>query len=177
MPAPVNAFYTETIVVRLAAVLLILILPLAAQSKPRINENQKVAIIRALVAEIGIARQPLPPDKQGVEINPQGRILNPDHVEAALNDRGNSSRVGDRLAITAITFKGDRIVFDINGGPHKSHWYDHVAIGMGGSAQPVTQASQTGPHGSVITLRFEGDLPGLTPEAVKRDLGALIDWD
>ncbi|HWG38462.1 MAG TPA: hypothetical protein VN690_12165 [Terriglobales bacterium] len=164
--------------VRLGAGLLIagLALPVLG-STPKITETQKIAIIRALVAEVGIARQPLPPDKQGVQINPSGKILNRDHVQEALGDRGNSSKVGDRLAITAIVFKGDRIEFAINGGPHKTHWYDHVAIGMGGTAQPVTTANQTGPHGSMVTLQFPGDVPPLTPEAVKKDLDPIIDFD
>jgi len=153
-----------------------LALPLLG-STPKITEAQKIAIIRALVAEVGIARQPLPPDKQGIQINPRGEILNPDHVQEALGDRGNSSKVGDRLAITAIVFKGDRIEFALNGGPHKTHWYDHVAIGMGGAAQPVSTPNQTGPHGSMLTLKFPGDVPPLTPEAVKKDLDPIIDFD
>src|SRR6185312_15833235 len=51
------------------------------------------------------------------------------------------------------------------------------SLGVGGATNPVGATSQTGPHGTVITLRFAGDLPALTPAAVKTDLGSLIDWD
>ncbi|HUX68564.1 MAG TPA: hypothetical protein VMV31_13845 [Terriglobales bacterium] len=150
-------------------------LPLAA-SAPRISEAQKMAIIRSLIAEVGIARQALPPNKHGVDLGASGQVLDPSKVAQALQEHGLAAKVGDRVAITAITFKGDRIVFDLNGGPHKDHWYNHVSIGMGGGAQPVGP-SQVGPRGALITLHFAGGVPPLTPAAVKADLGALIDWD
>lgn len=140
------------------------------------TQAEQIAIIRVLIAKVGIARQPLPPDKHGVEISPEGQILNPGSVQSALEDRGDSAKIGDRVAITAIDFKGNRIVFTINGGPHKSHWYTHVHIGLGG-AMPTTTTTANGPHGSVITLKFPHDVPSLTPEQVMRDLSPLIDWD
>jgi len=152
-----------------------LLLPLAA-SNPTLTEAQKIKIIRTLIAEVGIARRPLPTDKKGIEITPDGRVLDPDDVQASLNEHGRAATVGDRVSITAIDFQDDRIVFAINGGPLKTHWYDHLQIGMGNTTQPVSRA-QTGPAGAQITLRFEHGVPALTPEAVKQDLGSLIDWD
>jgi len=153
-----------------------LVLPLAA-STPRITEAQKVDIIRSLIAEVGIARQPLPPDKKGVDLGASGEVLEPDKVAQDLQDHGRAAKVGDRVAITAIAFQNDKIIFSINGGPHKNHWYDHISIGMSGNVQPGGQNSQVGPHGAIITLHFAHGVPPLTPETVKKDLGTLIDWD
>ena len=153
-----------------------LVYPIFA-STPPLSEPQRISIIRALVADIGIARKPLPTDKHGVQISPEGRILNAGQVQQSLNEHGAASRVGDRVGITAIDFKSDRIVFVINGGPHKTHWYDHLQIGLGGGMQPVDQNRQiNGPAGSLITLRFAHGVPSLTPAEVKKDLGSLIDW-
>lgn len=148
-----------------------------AASQPKLTEAQRIAIIRALIAEVGIARQPLPPDKHGVVINPEGQILNGSDVQQALLDRGDSAPRGARVAITAIEFKSDRVVFTINGGPHKTHWYDHVHIGLSGNMSPTQTTVQGGPHGSLITLQFAHDVPPLTPEQVKHYLSPLIDWD
>jgi len=151
--------------------------PRLAASQPRLTAAQRIAIIQALVAEVGIARHALPTDKKGIEIDPEGQILNPDHVQEQLQS-SDSARVGDRVAVTGIEFGDDKIVFQINGGPHKSHWYDHISLGMGGSAQPVvTSNEKIGPHGAIITLHYEHGVPSLTPEQVKHDLSSLIDWD
>lgn len=158
-----------------------LLLPLAAipsPAAPRITEAQKIAIIRGLIAEVGIARQALPPDKGGVELAAaDGKVINGDDVRQHLLEDGNAAKIGDRVAITAISFKDDRIVFAINGGPHKTHWYNHIAIGMGDNVQPVSQPNQVGARGAAITLRFDHDVPELTPEQVKKELSPLIDWD
>jgi hypothetical protein len=149
----------------------------AGASVPKITEAQKFAIIRDLIAEVGIARQPLPPDKHGVRLDSTGRVLNPDAIAAARYDSGRAAKVGDRVAITAIQFHSNHIVFMIDGGPHNNHWYNHLTVGMGGT-QPVAQSvNQVGNHGAVITLGFPSDVPALTPEQVKHDLAALIDFD
>jgi hypothetical protein len=138
---------------------------------PRITEAERVAIIRSLISEVGIARRPLPTDKHGVEVDAHGAIIDPGNM-----DNGVAARVGDRVAVTAIEFKDDRIVFLINGGPHKSHWYDHMSVGMGTGMSSVTP-SQNAAAGSEVTLRFEKAVPELTPEQVRKDLGPVIDWD
>jgi len=146
-------------------------------SSPRITEAQKVAIIRSLISDVGIARQPLPPDKHGVELSPDGKMLNQGDVQQALLEKGKAASVGDRVAITAITFKDDSIVFAINGGPHTTHWYDHVSVGMGSGVTPVSGPNQVGREGAQITLKYPGNVPELTPEEVRKQLGPLIDWD
>ncbi len=145
-------------------------------SSPKLTEAQRIAIIRLLGAKVGVARVPLPPDKHGIVISPEGKILNLSSVQGALQDRGNSARIGDRVAITAITFKSNRIIFAINGGPHKTHWYDHISLGMGSAVQPVVRSAPSGPHGALITLKFPHALPSLTPLQVQAALGSLIDW-
>ncbi len=148
----------------------------ARSSAPKLTEAQRIAIIRLLVAKVGIARAPLPPDKHGIEISPQGKILNLGSVQSALQDTGDSAKIGDRVAITAITFKSDRIIFAINGGPHKTHWYDHLSLGMGSNVQPVVRSAPSGPHGALITLKFPHAIPPVTPQQVQAELAPLIDW-
>jgi hypothetical protein len=152
-----------------------LLLQVAAQAP--ITEAQRVEIIRTLVAEAAVARKPLPTDKHGVEITPEGKVLNAGDVLNSLNEHGQAVKVGGRAVITNLVFKGDSIVFDINGGPVKTHWYDHLQIGMGGGMSPVDQNGPRAPGGAQITLKFAHGLPALTPAEVKADLGSLLDWD
>src|SRR5690242_10321271 len=111
-----------------AVVMLAPLLPRLTASTPQLTAAQRIAIIQALVAEVGIARHALPPDKKGIEIDPAGQILNAEDVQKQLQS-ADSARVGDRVAVTGIEFKDDAIVFQINGGPHKTHWYDHISLG------------------------------------------------
>ncbi|MGH9467924.1 MAG: hypothetical protein ACRD1Y_11275 [Terriglobales bacterium] len=162
----------------LASGLLLACLAPAAAAQTGLNEAQRIAIIRTLIAKVGIARQPLPPDKHGVEIGPDGQILNAGGVEQTLMDKGAAATRGARVAITAINFKSDRIEFAINGGPHQTHWYDHLHIGMS-ATMPTNNgaAAMNGPRGALITLRFPHATPTLTPEQVESYLAPLIDWD
>ncbi len=150
--------------------------PLSA-SQPGLTQQQQIAILRALIAEVGIARQPLPPDKHGVVLSSQGQILNAGSVQSALEDGNPAAKVGALVAITNITFKDTRIIFDINGGPHTTHWYNHVHIGLGSSMPTGSAPMGTGARGAVITLRFPQEVPALSPEQVKQYLSPLIDWD
>ncbi|MGH9415020.1 MAG: hypothetical protein ACRD01_00165 [Terriglobales bacterium] len=160
-----------------AALLLLAAAGSSAASSPRLSEAQRIAIIQSLIAQVGIARRALPQDKKGVELSAStGAIMNAGEVASALDDHGPAAKLGARVAITSIVFKGDRIVFQINGGPHKTHWYNHVSISMGAGTSGVTP-DQTGPHGAVITLRYANGVPSLTPEDVKKELNPLIDWD
>lgn len=153
-----------------------MVLPLAGAT-PRITEAQKIAIIRGLIAEVGIARHALPPDKKGVDVDASGQMLHPAAVADELDRSGVAAKIGDRVAITAIEFKGDQIAFAVNGGPHKEHWYSHVSISMSGNAQPVGTTNQVGARGALITVHFAHAVPPLTLDEVKHDLAGLIDWD
>ena len=46
-----------------------------------------------------------------------------------LYKKGTSAAAGDRIAITTVTVKNDRIVFDLNGGPYLKHRFlRHVEL-------------------------------------------------
>lgn len=159
-----------------AAVLAVAVQPLAAGSNNGLTQADKFAILRSMVTEVGVARRPIPPDSKGIEIDPSGKILNADHVQSALQ-APNENRTGSSVTISAIDFKADRIVFALNGGPPKTHWYNHVELGVGTAMTPIATNAQPESYGAVVTLRFPGKIPHLTPDQVRAYLNPIIDWD
>jgi len=89
-----------------------------------------------------------------------------------LYEKGESAAPGDRVAVTALQFKGDRLVIDFNGGPYARHRFlSHLSFnGM--------QMAQEGPiaTGFRITLIFEGGLPEISAPEVKALLDPLVDF-
>lgn len=160
--------------------LAMLVSPLTGATPPpsagRLTQAERFDIIRDLVAVVAIARQPLPSSSQGIIIAPDGKLLNPGNVISSLQSHPPGARIGDRVAITSIAFQGNSLVFELNGGPVKTHWYDHLSMGMGGALQPVVPLRRAQTPGAQITLRFPGHPPALTPAAVQQDLSPLIAW-
>ena len=86
-----------------------------------------------------------------------------------MTQNGAAGGPGDRVQITNVELKGDRILLEINGGPRKKKkWWQHITVeGMGGSA-PLDQQtdSPTNPRGSIVTLVFDGYVPEMSVEKV-----------
>jgi hypothetical protein len=94
---------------------------------------------------------------------------------------GPSVKPGDRALITQFALKGDRLHFEINGGPvKKSKWYQHLQVGVGGGAMtpggPAPDATNN-PRGSYVDLVFDHGIPDLTVEQVKQMLRPVFDFD
>ena len=152
----------------------------ASQSSQHMSANTRFAVIRTLEAERVYARRPFPMGVQGLTLQANGKVT-PDGPElwGLVTQRGAAARPGDRVLITGVEVKGDRIVFEINGGPRKKKkWWQHVQVeGMGGSA-PLDQnpGSAVNPRGSVVALVFEGYVPEMTVEHLKELLAPVFDF-
>lgn len=153
-----------------------LALPALARAASRhLTEAEKISLIRGIVAEVGIAKQAFPGDKKGVVLA-NGQVANQADVHQEVIDRGPAVRPGDRVEITKISFGSRDIVLEINGGPTRTHWYNHLSIGMGSTTSPV--ALERVSHGTVITLKFPAGIPaGLTAAQLKRLLSPVIEWN
>jgi len=76
------------------------------------------------------------------------------------------------VAVTALQFKGDRLVIDFNGGPYAKHRFlSHLSFND-------MQVAREGPiaTGFRITLVFEGGLPEISAPEVKALLDPLVDF-
>jgi len=89
-------------------------------SKP-ITDRGRRELIRDLEAEQGFAHRPLPLGDQLTLMANGNMSPGGDAYKKLLFKKGQFAAPGDRVAITTVTVKADRIIFDINGGPYLKH--------------------------------------------------------
>jgi len=137
-----------------------------------LDERGRLDLIRNLESEQGFAHRELPLGA-GVTLIANGPMSPRDEeYKKMLYQKGQSAAPGDRVAITALQFKDDRIVIDLNGGPYAKHRFlSHLSL----NDMPLAQEGPIA-TGCRITLVFEGGLPLVTAAEVKALLDPLIDF-
>ena len=137
-----------------------------------LDEKGRLELIRNLEAEQGFAHRELPLGA-GVTLIANGKMSPSDaEYKKLLYQKGQSAAAGERVAITALQFKPDRLVIDLNGGPYAKHRFlSHIQLND-------IQLAQQGPvaTGCRITLVFEGGVPDVSAAEVKALLDPLIDF-
>ncbi len=138
----------------------------------RLTERGRRELLQNLVSEQGFAHRGLPLGA-GIELLANGNMSpRDDDYRRMLYKRGQSAAPGERVAVTAVEFKPDRIILDFNGGPYAKHRFlSHIQIND-------NQIAQQGPTatGCRITLIFEGGLPEISGAEVKALLDPLVDF-
>jgi hypothetical protein len=144
-------------------------------SQDKLTERGRRELIRNLEAEQGFAHRALPMGA-GLTLMANGHVSpSPDTYKKMLYEKGQSAGPGDRVVITALDIKGDRIVLDFNGGPYAKHRFlRHIQLGD--SPMPVAGDPAEVATGSRITLVFEGGIPEVSGPEVKALLEPLIDF-
>jgi hypothetical protein len=130
-------------------------------------------LIRNLEAEQGFAHRALPLGA-GLTLHANGPLgANPSEYRKMIFEKGQSAAAGDRVVVTALEIKGDRIVLDLNGGPYAKHRFlRHVSL----NDAPVAADNGEQATGSRITLIFPGPVPQISAPEVKALLDPLIDF-
>jgi hypothetical protein len=141
-----------------------------------LTERGRRELVRDLEAEQGFAHRVLPLGAQ-MTLQANGNLTPRDEqYKELLYKKGSSAQPGDRVVVTALEFKGDRIVIDLNGGPYPPHRFmRHIQIGIGNveTQQPTLDERATGCR---IALVFEGGIPELSAPEVKALLQPVIDF-
>jgi len=139
----------------------------------KLTERGRRELIRNLEAEQGFAHRALPVSA-GISLQANGQLTpGPAEYRKLIYTKGQSAAPGDRVVVTALEFKGDRIVLDFNGGPYAKHRFlRHIQI----NDNPVTPDTGEVATGSRITLVFEGGIPDISSPEVKALLEPLIDF-
>jgi len=139
----------------------------------RLTELGRRELIRDLEAEQGFAHRVLPMGP-GLVLDANGPLSpGPEQYKKMIYEKGQSSGVGDRVVVTALTVKGDKLIIDLNGGPYAKHRFlSHVSFGDAPVAgNPNDQAT-----GSRVTLVFKDGIPEITAPEVKALLTPVIDF-
>jgi hypothetical protein len=138
-----------------------------------ITERGRRELVRNLEAEQGFAHRALPLGEDLIlvangNLRPAG-----DAYKEMLYKKGQSAAPGDRVVLTAVTVKDDRIVFDLNGGPYLKHRIlRHIDL----NGVPIVPQDGAQVTGFRLTLLFEGGLPEVSAPEVKALLDPIIDF-
>lgn len=163
---------------RLASLAALLVSAQAASlAREALTRDTRITLIRGLAREIAVTKIALPRGKHGVFLDGKGG-LDKSRADAELRANGPAVRPGMPVEITRITFRPDRIVFEINGGGHKGKkWYQRIEVGVGGSTQPIVPETQLLVYGSWITLKLSDKNEELTVAQVKQLLAGALDFE
>jgi len=140
----------------------------------KLTERGRRELIRNLEAEQGFAHRALPVSA-GITLQANGQLTpGPAEYRKLIYQKGQSAAPGDRVVVTSMEIKGDRIVIDFNGGPYAKHRFlRHVQF----NDAPVTSGDPADvATGSRVTLVFEGGVPEVSAPEVKALLEPLIDF-
>jgi hypothetical protein len=141
-----------------------------------LTERGRRELVRDLESEMGFAHRVLP---LGATLTLQANgNLTPreDQYKQLIYKKGQSANPGDRVIVTALAFKGDRIFIDLNGGPYPpNRIMRHIQIGVG-NLETQDHTLDPGATGCRISLVFEGGVPELSAPEIKALLQPVVDF-
>ncbi len=140
----------------------------------KLTERGRRALIRAFEAEQGFAHRELPLGAT-LTLHANGDLTpGGDEYKSLIYKKGSTAGVGDRVAISKLDIKGDRIVFDLNGGPYLPHRFlRHIDLGD----TPLTRSTTDTASGSRLTLVFDKFVPEISADQVKALIDQVIDFN
>ena len=140
------------------------------------TERGRRELIRDLEAEQGFAHRVLPLGAI-LTLEANGNLTpRAEQYKEVVYKKGQSAAPGDRVMVTALEIKPDRIIVDLNGGPYVRHRFlRHVQIGVGGAVSAPADLSEQA-TGCRVMLVFEGKLPEVSAPEVKALLQPVVDF-
>jgi hypothetical protein len=139
----------------------------------KMTERGRRELVRNLEAEQGFAHRALP-ISAGLILRANGPLTpNPSQYKKMIYEKGQAAAAGDRVVVTSLEIKNDRIILDFNGGPYLKHRFlRHVQF----NDAPVAADTGETATGSRVTLIFEGFVPEISAPEVKALLEPVIDF-
>jgi hypothetical protein len=142
-------------------------------SEKPLSELDRRELIRDLTDEQGFAHRALPLADNLTLMANGNMVPGGDAYKQMIYKKGQSAGPGDRVVITALNFKPDRLILDINGGPYLKHRFlRHIEL----NGNPVVADDGAEVTGCRVTLIFEGGIPDITAPEVKALLDPVIDF-
>jgi hypothetical protein len=149
----------------------------AAPSAAKLTFDQRVEIMRGLMAEFATVKAPLPRSKKPLEVTTTGGYDKGKWGEA-MQQNGPAARVGDLIQITKVTIENDRIVLEINNGMkgHR-HWYQNVQMESSVGVSPVGTNQSNAPSGTTVAVVFDSEVPAERADDIKKMLKPILDFE
>ncbi len=151
--------------------------PLMADSATKLTFDQRVEIVRGLMAEYATVKTFLPRSKKPLLFESTGTYDKKKWDEIG-KELGPAARVGDLVQITKVTLEDEKILLEINGGMKgKKKWYENVEVGMGNRTTPIGQQNTNAPGGTYVSLEFGKPVPPMQAVDIKKMLAPILDFD
>ena len=136
------------------------------------------------MSEYVTMKVPLARSKKPLELFVDGTFQRA-YWENSAKQIGYAARPGDKVQLTKLTFQGDKILFDINGGLTSGRkWYDHIQTGTGSvpttdnpNDQIVRGPSGEPTYGTYLVVVWRKPLENLTSADVKKILAPIMAFD
>ncbi|HET6843438.1 MAG TPA: hypothetical protein VFK06_17430 [Candidatus Angelobacter sp.] len=150
------------------------------EKRPRLDDATKLQLIQIFNAEVTRVRKTLPLGAKDIIVTSDGYVTPGEaRLYQMASVHGTAAKIGEQVRITNVVFKDKSIRFDINGGEkRKSHWYDHVSVGVGSAGGVSTPQQDTNQQatGAVITLVFKNHVPEMNAEELRQLLNPIFDF-
>ena len=152
-----------------------------AHAVDKLTVQERIELMRGLVAEYATVKQFLPRSKKALPFEASG-TFDKKEWEAASHEYGPAGRVGDLVQITKVSIESDKLVLQINGGFNGGRkWYDGAQIGggMGGNGRmtPLGRGNSNAPGGTTIEILFHKPLEPMKASEVKKMLAPVLDFE
>jgi len=162
------------------AVFAIFLTPLASGAD-KLTEQDRIELMRGLVAEYATVKQLLPRAKKALPFESTGSF-DKKEWQAASREYGPAGRVGDLVQITKVSIESDKLVLQINGGFNGGRkWYSGAqiggGIGGGGPMTPLGGGDSNAPGGTTIEILFHKPLEPMKAAEVKKMLAPVLDFE
>jgi hypothetical protein len=147
----------------------------------KLTEQDRIELMRGLVAEYATVKQLLPRAKKALPFESTGSI-DKQAWQAASREYGPAGRVGDTVQITKVFIESDKLVLQINHGFNGGRkWYDGAQVGGGmgggGSMRPLGQGDSNAPGGTTLEILFHKPLEPMKAADVKKMLAPVLDFE
>jgi hypothetical protein len=145
---------------------------------PRISPKTRQEIVHAFNAELVYIRASFPMGKTGLKLKNGTVTPSGPELQRLMALWGPAVKAGDRARISDVFIKQDHIRFEINGGPVKHKWYQHLEIDGplgGGPIEPSDSSANA--RGSFVDLYFDKYVPEITGPELKELLHPVFDFD
>lgn len=157
--------------------------PAPSASAGPLTEQSRLLIIRYVSGEFAHMVTSVPAGKKGFRFK-AGEPLDRAELQKEIRLNGAVLNAGDNVQITRITFGGQDMKVDINGGPKGSQsWRNRIKLTTddGAPATTTTPINQDPvaalpTFGATVTLDFGRPLPNMTADDLKDYLSLIFDF-
>jgi hypothetical protein len=162
------------------AIAILSLSPSVSTAAGNLAMQDRVELVRGLLAEYANSKVLLPRSKKPLELNATGSYDKAQWSQIA-QQSGPAARTGDQVQITKVEIESDRIVLELNGGFSGGRkWYRgvHVSGGMGNTPVPISSdPNSNAPGGTSIALLFHKPLEPVKAAEIKKMLSPVLDFD